>query len=196
MDFTRSDTAPAMKDKRKYERVKMCLPGQLFSPGAGQSLDCQVLNLSAGGAGVHCQNEFPKDTPLILYVEGFGRFEGVAMPRKDGILGLSFSIGMAKQSRLMETLALFVKDGLTGVTRSREHKRMPSLVKRSITLENGAHLVIDVLDISLEGVSLRTKTRPPIGEIVMLGHTRGRVVRHHDDGIALHFVKIVSDKAV
>jgi PilZ domain-containing protein len=195
MDSKHPQIAPDMKDKRKYKRVKMCLPGQLFSPGTGQSLDCKVLNLSAGGAGVHCQGEFLKDTALILYVEGFGRFEGVAMPRNDGILGLSFSIGMVKQSRLKEMLALFVKDGLTGVTRSREHKRMPSLGKRSITLENGAHLVIDVLDISLNGVSLRTKTRPPIGEIVMLGHNRGRVVRHHDDGIALHFVKIVSDEA-
>jgi len=195
MNATHPQTAPGSKDERQYERVKMCLAGQLFDAGTKKSFDCKVLNLSAGGAGVQCEAEFPKDTVLILYVEGFGRFEGVALPRKDGNLGLKFSIGVAKQSRLKETLALFVKDGLTGVTHSRKHKRMPSLVKGSIILESGAHLVIDVLDISLEGVSLRTKTRPPIGEMVMLGHTRARVVRHHDDGIALHFVQIASDKA-
>jgi PilZ domain len=195
MDLTSSEPEPAMKDKRKYKRVKLYLPGQLYNPSTEQSVDCKVLNLSAGGAGVQCEGEFPHGTALILYVEGFGRFEGVAISQEDGRLGLKFSIGDAKQSRLTDMLALFVKDGLTGVTHKREHKRVRSLVKGSIILENGAHLVIDVLDISLEGVSLRTKARPPIGELVTLGHTRGRVVRHHEDGIALHFVKIASDRA-
>ncbi len=196
MGATHSETASVAMDKRKYTRVKLYLPGQLFNPSTKESADCKVLNLSAGGAGVQCEAAFPEDAALILYVGGFGRFEGLAMSRKNGHLGLCFQMGDAKQSRLKEMLALFVKDGIAGVTHLREHRRVPSLVRGSITLENGSHLVIDVMDISLEGVSLRTKARPPIGELVTLGHTRGRVVRHHDDGIALHFVKLASDATV
>ena len=39
-------------DNRKYERIKLFLPGQLFNPLNEQSVECKVLNLSAGGAAV------------------------------------------------------------------------------------------------------------------------------------------------
>jgi hypothetical protein len=45
-----------------------------------------------------------------------------------------------------------------------------------------------VLDLSLSGVSLKTECRPLIGEMVLIGQTAGRVVRHHENGIALEFV--------
>jgi hypothetical protein len=60
---------------------------------------------------------------------------------------------------------------------------------------NGQVLACDVLDISLDGVSVRTKFRPPVGEIVNLGRTRGRVVRHHQDGIAIQYVREVEKAA-
>jgi hypothetical protein len=68
-------------------------------------------------------------------------------------------------------------------------------VSGSITRENGEHISCDVLDISLDGVSLRTRIRPPVGEIVNLGRTRGRVVRHHIDGIAVQYVKEIGKAA-
>jgi hypothetical protein len=43
------------------------------------------------------------------------------------------------------------------------------------------------MDISLTGVSLRTRSRPAIGEIVTIGTVEGRVTRHFDDGIAVEF---------
>ena len=43
---------------------------------------------------------------------------------------------------------------------------------------------------SSQGMSLRTKGRPPIGEIVNFGCTKGRVVRHHENGIAIQFLGV------
>ena len=52
-----------------------------------------------------------------------------------------------------------------------------------------------MLDISLDGVSLRTRVRPPVGEIVNLGRARGRVVKHHPEGVTIQYVKEVSHAA-
>jgi len=76
-----------------------------------------------------------------------------------------------------------------GLASAQKPERTPSLVAGSITRENGEQIACEVLDISLDGVSLRTRSRPPVGEIVNLGRTRGRVVRHLIEGIAVQYVK-------
>jgi PilZ domain len=182
-------------DKRKYERIKLFLPGQLFNPLTEQSTDCKILNLSAGGAAIQCAAEFPAGQTLVLYIENFGRFEGTTIVHGDGQLALEFAIGEGKRGRLTDMIRSFAAEGVAGVTELRKHGRVPSLIRGSITRQNGEHISCDVLDISLDGVSLRTRMRPPIGEVVSLGQTRGRVVRHHPDGIAVQYVREVNRAA-
>jgi hypothetical protein len=184
--------SPPVPDRRKYERVKLFLPGQLFNPLNEQSSECKVLNLSAGGAAVQCALSFPVGVSLVLYIENFGRFEGKTVIHGDGQLALEFSIGESKRSRLMEMLRSFAAGG---IGKMRKSERTLSLVSGNITRENGERISCDVLDISLDGVSLRTRVRPPVGEIVNLGRTRGKVVRHHIDGIAVQYVKEIGKAA-
>lgn len=179
----------AESDNRRYERVKLYLPGQLFNPATQQSVDCKILNLSAGGAAIQCDSAFAEGLPLVLYAENFGRFEGKSIIHSDGQLALKFSIGENKRGRLTDMLKSFAAHGVAGVTQLRQHARIPTLVSGSIVRANGEIMACDVLDISLEGVSVRTKYRPPVGEIVNLGRTRGRVIRHHPDGIAVQYVR-------
>jgi hypothetical protein len=47
-----------------------------------------------------------------------------------------------------------------------------------------------VIDLSLSGVSVETAEWPALGEEVMVGKMRGRVVRHHEMGIAVEFTDI------
>ena len=177
-------------ERRKYERIKLFLPGQLFNPINEQSAACKVLNLSAGGAAVQCETEFPSGLSLVLYIENFGRFEGTTIVHKSGQLALEFAIGESKRGRLKEMIKTFAAGGL-----AHKPERTPSLVAGSITRENGEQIACEVLDISLDGVSLRTRSRPPVGEIVNLGRTRGRVVRHLIEGIAVQYVKEVGRAA-
>jgi hypothetical protein len=178
-------------ERRKYERIKLFLPGQLFNPINEQSAECKVLNLSAGGAAVQCDAQFAAGVSLVLYIENFGRFEGTTIVHKGGQLALEFSIGESKRGRLKEMIKTFAAGGLAHI----KPERTPSLVSGSITRENGEQIACDVLDISLDGVSLRTRARPPVGEIVNLGRTRGRVVRHMIEGIAVQYVKEVGRAA-
>jgi PilZ domain len=82
-----------------------------------------------------------------------------------------------------------VNDGLTSNTRKRRHRRLPSATPQQLIRPNGDRISYEVLDISLGGVSLKTELRPPIGELTNLGFTYGRVVRHHDEGIAIEFLE-------
>jgi hypothetical protein len=45
----------------------------------------------------------------------------------------------------------------------------------------------EVVDLSLSGLSLKTTVKPPIGEVITIGQVSGRVVRHHESGIAVEF---------
>ena len=182
-------------ENRQYERTKLYLPGQLFDPRSQQSVECKILNLSAGGASVQSTAQFAPDTSLVLYVENFGRFEGKTIVHADGQLAMKFSIGESKRGRLAEMLKSFALHGVAGVTQLRRHARVPALVSGSLVRANGQILNCEVLDISLEGVSVRTNFRPPVGEIVNLGRTRGRVVRHHADGVAIQYVREVEKAA-
>jgi hypothetical protein len=187
--------SPHGSDNRKYERIQLFLPGQLFDPRSEQSAECKVLNLSAGGAAVQCDTKFPSGHALVLYIENFGRFEGKTIVHATGQMALEFSIGETKRGRLKEMLKSFAAGGVASVTQMRKHARTPSVVSGSIVRENGEQISCEVLDISLDGVSLRTAVRPPVGEIVSLGRTRGRVVRHHPEGIAIQYVKEIGQAA-
>ena len=185
-----SSAASSSAERRKYERIKLFLPGQLFNPINEQSAECKVLNLSAGGAAVQCDTQFPAGVSLVLYIENFGRFEGTTIVHKNGQMALEFVIGENKRGRLKEMIKTFAAGSL-----SHKPERAPCLVSGSITRENGEQIACDVLDISLDGVSLRTRFRPPVGEILNLGRARGRVVRHLIEGIAVQYVKEVGRAA-
>jgi hypothetical protein len=182
-----------MPERRKYQRVRLYMPGQLFNPSDDRTADCKVLDLSAGGAAVQCEGSYPVGDRFVLYVTGFGRFEGRVVLHENGVLRLAFTIGETKQNRLKDMLALFVAEGLTGITESRKHKREPAIGSGFIIRADGHHVKCDVLDVSLDGVSLRTKSRPAVGEIVNLGRSWGKVIRHHEEGVAIQFVQMVED---
>ena len=176
------------QDQRSSERVAVRLAGKLFVPAEESTLDCIIINLSAGGASVHCPEPPPLDAFVILYVDGFGRFDSVTTRYVQGELGLKFVCKDAKRKKLEQDLESFVKEGMTGVTRVRRHQR--DAVNMSILFfsrADGSQAACKLMDISFQGAMLKTNVRPPIGEIIHLGQTRGWVVRHHEQGIGVQF---------
>ncbi|HMH65698.1 MAG TPA: PilZ domain-containing protein [Rhizomicrobium sp.] len=176
------------QDQRSSERVAVRLAGKLFVPAEKSTLECIIINLSVGGAGIHCPEPPPLDAFVVLYVEGFGRFDGVTTRYVNGELGLKFVCKEAKRKRLEQDLESFVKEGMTSVTRLRRHRRNP--VNTSIVFfsrADGSQAACKLMDLSFQGAMLKTHVRPPIGEIVHLGQTRGWVVRHHEQGIGVQF---------
>lgn len=68
----------------------------------------------------------------------------------------------------------------------RQHERMtPRIAAQKLILPNGDVLNCRVLDVSLTGASIAVAIKPPIDTVVVLGRPRGRIVRHHDQGVAI-----------
>jgi len=43
---------------------------------------------------------------------------------------------------------------------------------------------------SLSGAAVASETKPPVGALIWLGKTQGRVVRYIDDGFAVEFTRL------
>ena len=174
-------------DRRRASRVSTRLDGQIFDPLTWKSLPCRVLNLSEGGALVECAGHEEFASEIVLHVAHFGRFEARVAHRSTSLAGLSFKAGEAGRNRLKDMLKAYAERGAVAAPAIRKHPRIRADGKVSVQFLPAGENLCDVLDISPEGVSLKTDVRPPLGDIVRVGEIRGRVTRHHAQGIALLF---------
>jgi hypothetical protein len=175
-------------EQRAYRRVRVQFGGKLFVAAEATTMDCTVVDLSAGGAGVLCADAPPLSTFVVLYIDGLGRYEAVTMRYVDGVLGLRLLCRDAKRKRLIDKLNAYVSAGVTDVTLLRAHERLPAVTELYFTRPNGEAVKCEVLDISLKGMSLKTNGRPPINEFIQVGRSYCRVVRHHDQGVGVEFI--------
>ena len=190
MTMTAQKAPDLASEQRADARVKLRLEGRLFLPAEETTFECMIVDLSAGGAGIYCAEPPPLNSFVVLYVNGFGRFEGVTTRYVKGELGLRFVGTEAKRKRLEDDLASYLKEGLLGITRLRRFQRStPRAPIDHFIRTDGSVVPCELLDISLQGVSLRTKVHPPIGEVIELGAMRAWVIRHFDDCIGVQFLQ-------
>ena len=180
--------AKAKAERRRFRRVRVDLAGRLFTPGDGREARCTVLNLSPGGAAIACEIVPDHGTAVVLYVDGFGRFEGTVARRDGQSFGVSFVCTPAKRERTAEQLTLFLNKALVDETVLRRHERTHQKGFAKFTRADGQIVNCEVMDISVGGVSLKSDVRPPLGEFVLIASMAGRVVRHHEHGIGIEFV--------
>src|ERR1700759_278327 len=180
--------AKAGAERRRFRRVRVDLPGRLFVPSDAREARCTISDLSPGGAAIVCEIIPEPGTPVVLYVDGFGRFEG-SVARRDGYgFGISFVCTPSKRERTAEQLILFLNKTLVDDSVLRRHERSSQKGFAKFTRADGTIVQCEVMDISVGGVSLKTDTKPLIGEFVLIAQIAGRVARHHADGIGIEFV--------
>ncbi|HTQ13826.1 MAG TPA: PilZ domain-containing protein [Rhizomicrobium sp.] len=190
--------AEAKAERRRHRRVRVDLAGRLFVPAEEREAQCRITDLSPGGAQVASDIVPAADSQIVLYIDGFGRLEGVvARPRADAAdaadkpgnaFGVRFVCTPMKRERIAEQLILLMNKGAIDESAMRRHDREPTRGLARFTRSNGDVVACEVMDLSLSGVSLKTEIRPPLGEVVLIGQMAGRIVRHHESGIAVEFV--------
>jgi hypothetical protein len=177
-------------DKRARKRSRLQLKGTIFLPDKECEATCFVSDMSPDGAGLKSACSAAIGTDIVLYVQGLGRFEGTIIHRDRLRVGVKFNYSKLSRMRIAEQIAMYLEHGPFIYTSMRSRPRLTAkkmVHSFALELETGQKQVCDVVDITFIGASLKTDTRPEVGERVMFGKTPGVVVRHTEDGFAISF---------
>ena len=180
--------AKANAERRRFRRVRVDLPGRLFLPADSREARCTVADLSPGGAAITSDLVPELGAAVVLYVDGFGRFEGTVARQNGYGFGLAFVCTPSKRERTAEQLTLFLNKALVDDSVLRRHERSSQKGFAKFTRADGQIVHCEVMDISVGGVSLKTDIKPPIGEFVLIAQIAGRIARHHGDGVGIEFL--------
>jgi hypothetical protein len=188
MTDAEKDVEKTGAERRRFRRVKVELPGRMFIPSDSREARCTINDLSPGGAAILCEVVPDAGTPVVLYIDNFGRFEGNVVRRDGEGFGIAFVCTPSKRERTAEQLILFLNKSLVDDNVLRRHERTSQKGFAKFTRADGQIVHCEVTDISVGGVSLKTEVKPPIGEFVLIAQIAGRIARHHDHGIGIEFV--------
>lgn len=187
--------AQANEERRRYQRVQVNLGGRLFVPADGREAKCRIIAMSSAAAYVVSPTVPEADTPIVLYIDGFGRFDAHVVRSEPGEFAAHFNCSALKHEKVAEQLMLIMTNGVpVEEPKLRRHERVAATGIAHFTRTDGEPVPCEVIDLSLSGVSLKTETKPRIGESIMVGQMSGRVVRHHDSGIAVEFTRAPAQK--
>jgi hypothetical protein len=192
----REAVQPNWAERRRHVRVNVDVPATLFLPKVAHEIPASVIDLSPGGAQLRSDAEVPAETLLVLYIEGFGRFEGQVAWIADRKVGIRFTASVRKEERVAHQLRrledIHAKEVGTTLAESgttlRRHERYSVDEPCQFTREDGSVVSCNVLNLSISGASLKTEARPKLGEIVLIGKMSARVARYHEEGIGVEFV--------
>jgi hypothetical protein len=163
----------------------------------GREFPCKVSALTNSSAVFVCGEPVCEGSLLVAYIEGVGRIEGRTGEACRSGFTVHFAMNDSGISRLERNLRWLrlKQQGLASEERDGTRFQPPSGTAR-VTLGGGEEHACEVLDISLSGAALRAGIRPEIGSCVLLGKTRGRVIRHMADGFAIEFVAPLEQAAL
>jgi len=177
----------SLAERRRYRRERISIPGRHFEPEINREAACKIVDLSAGGARVLSENVPPVGSHVVVYIDGFGRFEGKVIRAEEGAFGIEFKCTAHKRERVRQQLMLYVGGKLPERTSLRRHDRVKTDGRVSFTRANGEIVECKVLDYSVSGALLITGVKPALGEFVLINGMPGRVARHDEYGIAVEF---------
>lgn len=183
----------APMDRRRFRRVALAITGRVYVPETQDEALCTTTDISAGGVAIQCELKHEPRGRAVLYLDGFGRFEGPISRETSGGFAMTFDCSQQKRDKLADQLTMAVNRHLLNEADLRRHDRVEAASGSftHFTRSTGEQIRCEVLDLSLTGVSLRTDTRPPVGEHLLIGHRAGRVARHHEQGIGIEFFGVM-----
>ena len=177
-------------DRRRHRRVPVKVFGR-FMREDKQEYPCQVINMSSGGMAMLAPVACEPGERIVAYLDNLGRIEGVVVRPFEGGFAMRILASLHKRERIANLLTWLTNQKALGLGEERKHERVvPRINASKLILPNGDVHNCRVIDVSLSGASVACAVKPEIGTVVILGRMRGRVVRHHDQGVALQFVEL------
>ncbi len=184
-----AETPDAYADRRRHRRVALNLQARYMLPDKSEH-EGSVIDMSAGGMSINSDIKPDFGTRLIIYVQDFGRLEATVVRHHDLGFAGAFENIPGLHDRVMDKLTLLLNRDRLPDMETRLYPRLPTRDLARLTLKDGTGYDCKILDMSFGGISIAVALRPALGEEVTIGRTHGRVVRHHEHGIAIAFDRV------
>ncbi|MDB5571175.1 MAG: pilus assembly protein PilZ [Hyphomicrobiales bacterium] len=185
----------ARLDKRRHARVKVALLGRFLLP---DRTECpfQTIDMSPGGVAVFAPLRGDVGQRIVLYIDELGRLEGEIVRRIAGGFAVKFSVTPGKRDRLADQLTWLANRDELGLVEDRRYQRItPANPSATMTLSDGRKLQVSIIDVSLSGAMIASEVMPEVGELVLVGSTKGRIVRADGERFAMEFVRLLPSDA-
>lgn len=183
-------------DRRRHRRVVVTLLGR-FMRANKQEYPCKLVDISVGGAAMMAPVSVEEGERIVAYFDHIGGLEGTVARVFEGGFALHFSATQHKREKLAAQLTWLInRDELSTADERRHERIVPKNGQSSLKLAEGIVVACEVIDVSISGASIATEARPAIGQEILLGKLRGRVVRHHTSGIGIAFTDIQNPTAL
>jgi hypothetical protein len=183
-------------DMRRHRRLPLALRGR-FMRADRNEYTCALKNISVGGAAIVTQQIPEAGERVVVYLEQIGGLEGTVVRTMPDGFAFVFKVTEHKREKLAAQIMWLVnRDDFPDET-ERLHERVGTRGRRTtLKVEEGVIIDVELLDLSASGASIGTPARPPIGSFVVAGKTRAIVRRHHEHGIGLQFLALLSPEAL
>ena len=179
-------------DRRRHRRVAITLLGR-FMRANKQEYPCKLVDISVGGAAIHASVDVDSGERIIATFDHIGCLEGTVVRTFPGGFGIELQATQYKRDKLAGQIAwLMNRHELGDSAEARRHERIAIANSKQamLKLDEGVTIPVDVIDFSMSGASIATTARPPLGHSVQIGKLKGRVIRHHTEGIGVEFVAV------
>ncbi len=183
-------------DRRRHRRVALTLLGR-FMRANKHEYPCKLIDVSVGGAAMMSPVAVEEGERIVAYFDHIGGIEGTVARIFEGGFAIQLSATKHKREKLAAQLTWLInRDELSPAEERRHERTVPQKGQSSLKLAEGVVISCEVIDVSISGASIGTEARPSIGQEVTLGKLRGKVVRHHPNGIGIRFVDIQNPTAL
>jgi hypothetical protein len=183
---------PLTEERRRHQRVKVNLLGR-YMLADRREFPCQVTDMSPGGMALVAPIAGQTGERVIAYVDHLGRLEGKIARVLENGFAMSISATLRKRDKLAAQLTWLANRQILNLPEDRRHDRFaPRNTTARVVLPNGTNVACRVIDLSQSGaaIGISPDLRPPVGAVVTVGKTQGRVVRHIEDGFAIEFMRL------
>ena len=190
---TATATASEAIERRGFNRVTVDLLGRFMREDRSEH-PCRAENMSPGDAAVLSPVATRENERLIIYFDHIGRLEGHVVRVFPGGFVVTWKASDRKREKLAAQLTWFANRHELDLPEDRRHERLsPETARIDIVLDDGRSYSVDIIDLSLSGAAVRSGIRPALGSPIVLGTTKGRVVRHLDEGFAVEFAALKAE---
>lgn len=166
-------------------RYKIVLPGRCSFSGRGD-YSCVTEAVDADGVEIRARARGSVGQRVTAWIRHLDRIEGLVSRHTSNGFVMTILGNRTRKAEIARQLVGLAQQQDDG--KARRHERIkPRNQETTVDIYGMGRVPARLLDVSASGAALSLDYSPPVGEIVIVGSTSARVVRHLSEGIGVAF---------